>query len=1341
MRRQRHEHRNAEAKPAVKSPTAFLLIFVVTFIFLSALSTPSAYANNTICSLGSGAGQCDFPTKIAVDTAAKRLYVADRGNNRIDVFDAETGAFIKAFGFGVKTGADTFQVCETSCRAGIADGDAQPGQFENVTGITVDNNPGSPSFHDVYVGELGDESQRPRVQKLDPLVGVEEKGVEFLWMLGSGVNKTVPGDLCTAASGHTCGAGAKSEVEGGFSQAAASGAGILTRVGPDGSLYVVDSLGLEKAPKKARLQRFEDSGAQISPQRILFEPEFAYDFAIVPTTGDLWVVTGNTLRRFEVDGSQKELISVSNGSTPSLAVAIGPGGRLFIGNGNSESARIIELEDSGSATVPSRVFGYGQIDRFNGNVGGLALPPSPSESSIFVSESWGTEFDSGSVLRLDFPVPGPLIYPEACKASPLGNSKGTLTARINPEGEPTKYHFELVTDAEFEDEGFDSPTRVPAQASEDPTVSSQPGQLFPLFELEKAALETKSLIPETDYHCRVVAENIDGEAIGQEGAFKSLPPLEIGSTWSSEVGAEEATLNAEVNPLGIETTAYFEYVDEATYQKDIAELGAGHGFDHALEAPDVDGEEDPIELGAGESFKAISATIEGLSPGTAYRYRIVATDLLISPDPPPNEVFGPTKSLRTYQPGEGELPDGRAYELVSPAQKNGAEVGVQVVAGGLYLPEKLPRIQTAASSGEAVTYTSWTSFGKPESAPSASQYLSKRTTGGWQTENVSPFGFLTNPLEPPYFGFAPDLSTSAFIVDQPTLTEDAQEGFRNLYVRDNGTGAIQALTSEEPQFTPTSEQGLDKFCVSYGGASADGKRTFFTANGAMAEALPGIGFSLYEWSASEGLKLISVLPSEEPAKPALLSGFGAGHSICSMAQHVIANAVSEDGSTVFWTYGGKYLGAERPLFARLSGAQTIQLDAKASGASGPSGNGVFWAAAPDGSEAFFTAPGRLTKDAGAAGHLYSYDFEQPEGEQLTDLTPGPIVPQIKGVIGASEEGDYVYFVASGALTGEEQGPSGQKAQQGANNLYLWHEGEGPRFIARLAEADEKAWSPSPERLSARLTPDGRSLAFLSVESQALSGYDNRIFPGAHCGPQYGSDELSPNAGPACPQAYLYDAEEDSLTCASCNPSGSRPQGPTELPGWTNAFEGSRYLSEDGSTLFFESRDALLAADENGKRDVYEFEREGSGSCDSENPNFNPESGGCIFLISSGQSEDGSFLLDASADGRDVFFSTRRQLVGWDDNGNYDVYDAREGGGFPEPPPPTPICEGEGCKGASSAPPALAPSPGSASFQGPGNPVKPGRPRCRKGTVRRGGRCRKVRQRGGRGKTNRDGRGR
>lgn len=241
-------------------------------------------------------------------------------------------------------------------------------------------------------------------------------------------------------------------------------------------------------------------------------------------------------------------------------------------------------------------------------------------------------------------------------------------------------------------------------------------------------------------------------------------------------------------------------------------------------------------------------------------------------------------------------------------------MGVPSDAGGLYLQEDLLRVVAASGSAAApaITYTSWTPFGEPQGSPAASQYLSTRTASGWQTENVSPFGFLRNPLEPPYRAFSPDLSLAAFVTDEPPLASGCQEDSRNLYLRDDGSGGLRCLTTEKPQFTPSTQTELDKLCVGFAGASADGSRAFFAADGAYAAtgAPAGVGFSLYESSLAEGLKLVSVLPNGTPAPPTAATvsdpgtGFGAVGARCAIDQGALAGAVSEDGTRVFWSYGG-----------------------------------------------------------------------------------------------------------------------------------------------------------------------------------------------------------------------------------------------------------------------------------------------------------------------------------------------------------------------------------------------------------------------------------------------------
>jgi DNA-binding beta-propeller fold protein YncE len=1255
---------------AVPAALAVVVLSLLAFV-------PSALASKVISEAGKGAGQTRGPNGVAVDFETGGLYVADTKNNRVDVF-SPTGAFERAFGWGVKDGEGKFEVCTTSCREGLSGSGA--GEFDEPTGIAVDNSPSSSSRHDVYVVD----SANSRIEKFTP------EG-EFKLAFGSA-----------------------GEGEGQFSRVAsiAGLSNFFVGVGPGGTVYVLDSLKAGSEFEQ-RLQKFEPSGTVIAPQHVLYKDIFSAFSLAVDSTGDFYVNAGFNIRKYDAGGGfVREIQNAFEGTfegAPAIsveAIAVGAEDNLFtVSAGISSGASVMEFDSAGNRL---RRFGYGSV-RYVAKA--IVPSPEPRTGGIYVGEAFNGDISEESegrgsrVVQVDLGPAGPVVFPAPCNASPLGSVKATLNAEVNPEGKVTTVHFQYITDADFVANGDSFSGAHPT------TSTAESGSVGSDFTLHKASAEAR-LEPETKYHCRAVATNADAPAgiDGEEGAFLSKEPFEFLEISAGGVGIETATLNATVNPFGASTSGYFEYVDDATYEKDVAELGPGHGFDHAGRAPD--GPEE-LDFGASEEPKVVSAPVSGLLPGTLYHFRIRVDDHL-STVPPRS---GPEGSFRTFASFAG-LPDGRAWELVSPAQKNGAEVAVPRPAGGLTNPEIFVPINAAAGSGEAVTYTSWTSFGSPEGAQVASQYLSKRTASGWGTENISPFASAKHPLSLPYRGFTSDLRFGAFVTSEPPLTSEAQVGFENLYLRDNQTGVLDTLTIEEPQVVSGPFNG---FCSGYAGASADGTHAIFSGRGAMAGAPIGAGFSLYEWSVAKGLSLVSVLPDGELALPVKVSeapregtGFGAVGGSCSMDQAPVRHTISEDGSTIFWTYGGKYKGAEHPLFARLDGAETVQLDAKpeVSPGKGPFGEGKFWAATGDGSMAFFTAPGKLTKDAGAVGQFYRYDTRS---RSLIDLTPGETAPQIEGVIGASEDGAYTYFVAAGALTGEQESATHQKALQGANNLYVWHEGEGVRFIARLSALDQFDWSTAPEQLTARLTPDGRHLAFLSIEAEALSGNDNTIVSGGHCKPSRENNTLA--GDPHCPEVYLYDAEAAVLTCASCNPSGSRPIGPATLPAWSNPYEGPRYLSDDGSRVFFESRDVLSAADQNNRRDVYEFERPGAGSCTSDSPAFDAASGGCIFLISSGKSTDETFFIDASADGRDVFFSTRQPLTGWDTNENYDVYDARVGGGFAEPSTVA-SCEGEACKPPPIASPSVI-APATLSFQGQGNAVqtpvksKPVKPRPKK----------------------------
>ncbi len=309
------------------------------------------------------------------------------------------------------------------------------------------------------------------------------------------------------------------------------------------------------------------------------------------------------------------------------------------------------------------------------------------------------------------------------------------------------------------------------------------------------------------------------------------------------------------------------------------------------------------------------------------------------------------------------------------------------------------------------------------------------------------------------------------------------------------------------------------------------------------------------------------------------------------------------------------------------------------------------------------------------------------------------------------------------LSGEGENSEGGKAQAGERNIYLYEAGAGIVFVARASSLDSLA-DREPSSRRSRVSPDGLHLAFAS--SAPLTSYDNK----------------DASSGKPAAEVYLYDADGSGgpgeLRCISCNPSGARPHGrnlgdsvsprwtAATIPGWNEQLRPTRLLSADGNRLFFESYDDLLPRDSNGRTDVYGWERASDEeACAKAGADLYVQSaGGCLSLISSGQSLGDSELIDVGASGRDVFFTTAASLLP-QDPGLVDVYDARIGGGYPPPPKPPAVCEGDACQGPVSAP--SDPTPASAAFEGAGNLKQSGSPRCPKGKrkARRDGKTRCV----------------
>ena len=992
----------------------------------------------------------------------------------------------------------------------------------------------------------------------------------------------------------------------------------------------------------------------------------------VDRSGDVWVyeVSGEgKVDEFTDTGAFVAQFGTQRGAEPGFAVDAA-GDRVYAINGEPKVGKFnaatgLELAEwmhgaSGSATADAvavdlstdHIFVDGSVEGVSGiedyepfDETDVAPAPTPFPAPLQIlsgeglSESHGIAVDpaSGDVYATEreadkvaiFPA---FIVPDVTTGSGSGKDTGaTLNGVVNPDGLP-------VTACEFE---YGTTTQYGASApcSQSPTEIGSGTGAVPV------SADVTGLAPRTVYHFRLVAANANGPDRGHDATFTTLTPPVVEEESATEVTAGGATLQARINPGGVDTTYQFEYGTTAALGK-VAPVPAA-------------------DAGSQLVGERVGVHAQGLESDTLYYFRITAVNGL-------GEVTGDLHTVTTQPAGGGSfaLPDGRVYELVSPAEKNDGAIPGE--AGGSW---------ESSPSGDEVAYSSPYTFANAETGASTEQfYLGSRTVDGWLSNALlPPQAPGCNLCRPRIEMYSTDLARailvdggggSSFGEDSPPLVAGEPQNNANLFLRDNTSGAYR-LIDVTPSTTTAAQAGLL-------GASSDLSHVVFEEDAQLTENAPS-GNDLYEW-ADGSVRLVSVLPDGTPAAEGRL-GDGAGH---------VLRAVSHEGSRIFFTVNGN-------LYVRQDGTSTVQLDAAQGSGSG--GGGRFVGASSDGAKAFFTddASAGLTEDTipGSGVNLYEFDAN---GATLTDLTPASDA-QVQGVLGASEDGAYLYFVANGALPGT--GGNGEAPTEGEENLYLYnaHSDKPVSFIATLDPTDSFDWeTPQSNEVSARVTPDGNHLAFESVRS--LTGYDNRLAPGTSCGFAHSGNPLDER----CTEVFEYTTGA-GLACASCSRSGAAPSGPAVIgaPPRVNSVEPQNYLrrnlSDDGSRVFFDSTDALAASGTSGAENVYEYEQDGAGSC--------RQTGGCVYLIAAGTAGAGSFFEDATPSGDNVFFTTAQQLAPGDGDTRSDLYDARVGGGFPTVVTPLP-CSGETCKPAPSSQPAIFGPLPSETFSGSGEifPVVP-----------------------------------
>jgi hypothetical protein len=603
------------------------------------------------------------------------------------------------------------------------------------------------------------------------------------------------------------------------------------------------------------------------------------------------------------------------------------------------------------------------------------------------------------------------------------------------------------------------------------------------------------------------------------------------------------------------------------------------------------------------------------------------------------------------------LPDGRIYEQVTPEEKYGSDVYQPTISfttselgGTAYSQRQKSReanteLETklafqAAADGSGVVFVAGPTVGGTvdQGYQGGNEYLARRSTSGWTDSVLSPEGAPSTIFQ----AFSPDL-TKAFVNSVEPLSS-AAPGFGEspeystggywdvLYAFDTAGRDYVPLFSVKPSYRSMSAFGTAEFTkvnvavnsgdrfghpgyLWFAGASADDSHLLFAANDALTEASEGrpaaeggagsefeTENNLYE-SLNGKLRLVNVLPNGTTHAHAAFGAveeFGAIHEKRQVLNHVI----SADGSRIFWTDL-----STGHIYMREDGSRTVEI----------SPHGTYQTAASDGSLVFYTY-----------GDLYAYDVETG---QRVDMTPGVTTEK---VVGASENGEYVYYVTS------------------TKELMLWHDGVSS-LVANVSPAQVE------------VTPDGHSIVFMVTEI-----------------PYVGAQTTA--------HVEVYDADTAKLYCASCTPLGKLGMLPMTNAGLTYQ---PRWISADGSRVFFVTFEGLVPQDTNEVQDVYEWERPGSGEC--------IESGGCVYLLSGGTSPAHSGFLDASENGNDVFIETRASLVGSDEDDLADVYDVGVRSPFVAPP----ACTGTGCQGVPNPQPIFA-TPSSVTFEGVGNFAAPGK---------------------------------
>jgi hypothetical protein len=980
-----------------------------------------------------------------------------------------------------------------------------------------------------------------------------------------------------------------------------------------------------------------------------------------------------------------------------------------------------------------------------------------SHGDVYVMEDTG---EHGLEHAIDVYGPG-RFDPSVRFAEPsgVGRASAVLNGSVNPEAEinPAKKglsecYFEYVSETAFnkavakKEAGFSS---AETAACEPDAAQIPASEQYTPVHAEATNLESGET-----YRYRLTArteEPLGGITHGEALAFTALHAPRIESSTAGNLSSSFAELKAVIDPLGADTSYFFEYGPTTSYGHDAPLLteDAPHGASIGSGGA------------SGSSQESVLQHIEGLAPGTTYYYRVVAENECEAGKECVAAETAQSKGTFTTLPApEAGLPDHRAYELVTPTNKGGSGdmFAEEAASGGEFANNK--NTGRPSESGDEFLLETEAGFGPFPSAGSSAYVFQREPQREWTYKSLASPALGVQSINDKVVFDPADLSSVAFT----DLITAPGEGGAQANVLDGAAGGPYTTLRTDAAFHAKEGAGRGETVVA--GASHDLGHVVLESpfkeacGGAVTESLKA-GDVLCESDGSGELQLVNEQEGKllSQCGAQLGAGLGVGEGEGNGGQ--THNAVSIDGSRMFLTApdpsvensegkGGCWNGATTnapQLYARVaqrgpSGEVTHTTIRVTEPEEGVKASGSYVAryvgASEDGTKVFFVTEGWLTANHPKVHDPELYECELVETEEeapkckLTRISAsepenhGASEPagEVAVVDAVAAQGGAVYFTANGVLAAGAGAAPGdctgtyEGLKVSCNNLYRYQtETAGTpaklTYIATVNAADCLTWgascavTPRPFETRAYTTPDGRYLLFDTHE----------LAPGT---PGGGGEATAM-------ELYRYDSLTASLACVSCNPDGMPSSGGigdsaefTRSAGFVPDAGQVRAMSDNGEYVFFDSAEKLVSTADNHTLDVYEWHH------------------GHVALLSSGEDPTPSFFLgyspnpqaqtEEAREAGNVFIGTHANLIpmqNTESQGN--IFDARSC--EPESPCIEPPPGGTGqCLGSTCQSPPAAPADPTATLLAPPSPVNLAPPppkkivtktlKCKKGLVRK-----------------------